>query len=61
LAGLLLSLTLQLVLEMLQQIPDLIQSSAFFDDVELVGTKEALVAAWDILVAEGVPRGLNLN
>jgi hypothetical protein len=33
----------------------------FLDDGELVGTRAALVRAWDILVAEGEPRGLHLN
>jgi hypothetical protein len=61
LAGLLFSLTLQPVLEMLQHIPGIILNCAFLDDVELVGTKEALMDAWDILEAEGVPRGLHLN
>ena len=31
------------------------------DDGELIGTKEALVAAWDLLVKEGEPRGLILS
>jgi hypothetical protein len=61
LAGLLFSLTLQPVVVMLQEIPGLIFNSWFLDDGELVGTREALVAAWDVLVAEGEPRGLHLS
>ena len=61
LSGLLFAFTLQPVLKMLRNIPDLTLNSWFLDDGELAGSKEALVAAWDILVTHGVPRGLILS
>ena len=61
LAGLLFCSTLHPVVEMLEKVKGLEQNSRFQDDGELLGTREALVEAWDILVREGVPRGLHLS
>jgi hypothetical protein len=59
LAPLLFSLTLHPVVQQLEeQVPNLSQNSWFLDDGVLVGTQEALTAAWDILLVEGRPRGL---
>ena len=61
LAPLLTALTIQPVAKKVQEVEGLRQNSWFLDDAELIGKKEALVKAWDILVAEGPPRGLLLN
>ena len=61
LGTLLFSLTLQPVLKKVQEVPGLEQNSWYLDDDMLVGTKEALVKAWDILVAEGAPQGFHLS
>ena len=61
LAPLLTALTIQPVAKKVQEVEGLRQNSWFLDDGELIGRKEALVEAWDILSAEGPPRGLLLN
>ena len=61
LGSLLFSATLQPVVEKLEEVEDLLQNTWFLDDGQLLGTREALVKAWDILVKEGVPRGLHLS
>lgn len=61
LGPLLFSLTLQPVLEKVQEVEGLVQNSWYLDDGMLVGRKEALVKAWDLLVAEGAPRGFHLS
>ena len=60
LAGLQFCSTLHPVVEMLEKVKELKQNSWFQDDGELVGTREALAEAWDILAREGPPRGLHL-
>ena len=61
LAPLLTALTIQPVAKKVQEVEGLRQNTWFLDDGELIGKKEALGKAWDILVEEGVPRGLHLN
>ena len=62
LGPLLFSLILQPVIEKIQEeAEDLIQNSWYLDDGILVGTKEALIKVWDLLVELGVPRGLHLS
>ena len=61
LGPLLFSLVEQPVIEQLQEIEGLNQNSWYLDDGLLVGTKEALSEAWDLLVREGEPRGLYLS
>ena len=55
------SVTLQPVLKKLQEIEGLAQNTSFLDDVEVIGTQEALIEVWDTMVKEGVPRGFHLN
>ena len=55
------SVTLQPVLEKLQEIEGVVQNTWFLDDGEVIGTREALIEVWDTLVREGVPRGFHLN
>ena len=45
----------------IHEVEGLRQNSWFLDDGGLIGKKEALMEAWDILVREGPPRGLYLN
>ena len=61
LAPLCTSLTIQPVAKMIQEVEGLRQNSWFLDDGGLIGQKEALVEALDILAREGPPRGLHLN
>ena len=61
LAPLLTALTIQPIAKKLQEVEGLRQNTWFLDDGELIGKKEALVRAWDILVEDGPPRGLLLN
>ena len=61
LAPLLTALTIQPVAKKVQEVDGMRQNSWFLDDGELIGKKEALGKAWDILVEEGAPRGLHLN
>jgi hypothetical protein len=61
LGSLLFSITLQPVVEQLNEVKGLVQNSWFLDDGELVGSREALAEAWDILGREGVPRGPHLS
>ena len=61
LAGLIFCSTLHPVVEMLEKVKGLEQNSWFQDDGELLGTREALVEAWDLLVREGPSRGLHLS
>ena len=46
------------MVELLEEVEGLELNSWFLDDRELMGTRAALQQAWDILVREGVPRGL---
>ena len=61
LGPLLFSIMAQPVVERLQEVEGLVQNAWYLDDGILVGTREALVEAWDLLVAEGEPRGLHLS
>ena len=61
LAPLCTSLTIQPVAKKIHEVEGLRQNSWFLDDGGLIGKKEALMEAWDILVREGPPRGLYLN
>ena len=61
LAPLLTSLTIQPVAKKVHEVDGLRQNTWFLDDGELIGKRDALVRAWDILVEEGAPRGLHLN
>ena len=55
------ALTQQPVIKLLQEVESLVENCWFLDDGTLIGTKEALIQAWDILVKEGEPRGLFLS
>ena len=62
LAGLAFSLTLQPILEMIQEeVPTLDVNAWYLDDGTLVGTKDELQAVVDILQREGPARGLHLS
>ena len=55
------SLLLQPVAERLQEVDGLELNVWYLDDGTLVGTREALQEAWDLIVREGVSRGLHLS
>ena len=61
LGPLLFSLTEHPVVERLQEVGGLVQNSWYLDDGLLVGTPDALVQAWDIMMSEGAKRGLYLS
>ena len=61
LGPLLFSLLLHPVVTQLQEVEGIIQNSWYLDDGLLIGTREALTAAWDLMVREGEPRGLYLS
>ena len=44
-----------------QEVGGLVQNSWYLDDGLLVGTPDALVQAWDIMMSEGAKRGLFLS
>ena len=61
LGPLLFSLTEHPVVERLQEVGGLVQNSWYLDDGLLVGSPDALVQAWDIMMSEGAKRGLYLS
>ena len=62
LAGLAFSLTLQLIVEMIQvEVPTLEVNTWYLDDGTLVGNKEELQMVVDIIEREGPARGLHLS
>ena len=62
LAGLLFSINLHPVVKMIQEeVPDLDVSTWYLDDGTLVGTREQLQKAVDVLLREGPSRGLHLS
>ena len=61
LGPLLFLLLLHLVAERLQKVDGLELNTWYLDGRTLVGTWETLQEAWDLIVREGVPRGLHLS
>ena len=61
LGSLLFALLLQPVAQQPQEVEGLHLNAWYQDDRTLVGSREALQEAWDLLVAEGHPRGLHLS
>ena len=62
LAGLLLCLVLKPVVDAIQdEVPFLALNACYLDDMHMVGTIEELAAVVDIVLREGMPRGLVLS
>ena len=62
LAGLLFCLALKPIVDAIQvEVPTLALNACYLDDMHMIGTAEELTAVVDIVLREGMPRGLILS